>query len=163
MITRMDDRMQGTTQELRYAGWWRRAAAVLLDVLIVSVPTTAVLGLTAGTWTVGDVFAGLGLVWLFLAPDLVGIYAPLLMARGGRHNGQTLGKQALGIRVVVRTGGPMRAGTGFLREMVGKALLGFVPFYTFVDSLFPLWDDGRQAVHDKLAVTSVVHAGRMAE
>ena len=149
--------------DVKYAGWWRRAGATVLDWLIVAVPVTIAIGLAVGTWTAGDWLAALGLTFVLLAPFLAGLYAPLLMARRGRRNGQTLGKQAFGIRVLVRKGGPVPAGTGFLRELVGKALLGFVPFYTFVDSLFPLWDDGRQAVHDKLAVTSVVHAGRMDE
>jgi len=151
MITGMD--------EPEPAGWWRRAAATLLDGVIVSVPVAALAGLLAGTWsTVGDKLAGFALVWIFLSPFLAAIYAPLLMARGGRRNGQTLGKQALGIRVRTQTGEPVRFGTGLLRELVGKALLGFVPFYTFVDVTFPLWDDRRQALHDKLAVTLVRRA-----
>ena len=48
------------------------------------------------------------------------IYAPLLMAR---TNGQTLGRMAVGIRVVRNHGGPMTFGFAMLREVVVKALL----------------------------------------
>ncbi len=48
------------------------------------------------------------------------IYAPLLMAR---TNGQTLGRMAVGIRVVRNNGGPMTFGFAMLREVAVKALL----------------------------------------
>ncbi len=86
------------------------------------------------------------------------LYAPVLLARSGAHNGQTLGKQALGIRVVRTDAEALTASTALLRELVGRGLLGLVPFYSVVDVLFPLADARRQALHDKLASTFVVRA-----
>ena len=74
-------------------------------------------------------------------------YAPLLVARQGAHNGQTWGKQIVGIRVVRDSGQPVDIGFGFLREVVVKGLLfGFVGSFffsipTLLDYLWPLWDD----------------------
>ena len=50
-------------------------------------------------------------------------YAPTLMAREGQNNGQTWGKQMLGIRVVHDTGEPMSFGWSALREIAVKGLL----------------------------------------
>ena len=45
------------------------------------------------------------------------------MAREGAHNGQTWGKQIVGIRVVRDNGEPMDFGWSALREIVVKGLL----------------------------------------
>jgi uncharacterized RDD family membrane protein YckC len=86
------------------------------------------------------------------------LYGPLLMGRAGPRNGQTLGKQALGIRVVCDDGRPMAFGRGCVRELLGKALLGAATagLWTLLDVVWPLGDGRRQALHDKLATTTVV-------
>lgn len=86
------------------------------------------------------------------------LYAPPFLARSGVHNGQTPGKQVLGIRVVRTDAEALTASTALLRELVGRGLLGLVPFYSVLDVLFPLADTRRQALHDKLASTFVVRA-----
>lgn len=77
------------------------------------------------------------------------------MARGGANNGQTFGKQIAGIRVVHEAGQPMDFAKGIIRDFVGKTVLGFVPLYSLVDSLFPLGDGRNQAIHDKIGSTTV--------
>jgi uncharacterized RDD family membrane protein YckC len=90
------------------------------------------------------------------------LYAPLLMARGGARNGQTLGKQLIGIRVVRDSGQPVDVGFGFLREFVVKGVLfGFIGGFfasipTLVDYLWPLWDDQNRCLHDMVVSTHVV-------
>ena len=39
----------------------------------------------------------------------------------------------------------------------------FVPFLSLLDGLWPLWDDKRQALHDKVAGTNVVVSPRKVE
>lgn len=136
------------------AGWWKRVGATLIDTTILIVPLAVIFGLLAD---------GLGPLELVILGLLVGViagpfYTPLFMIRSGAHNGQTPGKQVVGIRVVTASGEPVRLGTALVRDFVGKTLLGFVPFYTLVDVLFPLFKGDRQAVHDKLASTYVVRA-----
>ncbi len=90
---------------------------------------------------------------------LVGIaYLTILESRKGAHNGQTLGKQATGIRIVRDDGEQMTFGRALLREGVGKYLLALVTLYIYlvVDYLWPLWDRENQALHDKIASTHVV-------
>ncbi|MGH3995362.1 MAG: RDD family protein, partial [Pseudonocardiaceae bacterium] len=91
-------------------------------------------------------------------------YAPLLMARQGERNGQTWGKQIVGIRAVRDNGQPFELGFGFLREFVVKNLLfvgvgGFFLYIpTIVDWLWPLWDDQNRCLHDMVVSTHVVRA-----
>jgi uncharacterized RDD family membrane protein YckC len=92
------------------------------------------------------------------------VYAPMLMAREGARNGQTLGKQALGIRVAREDGRPMSYGTAVLREWVAKTLVFqlaaaiVLGLATLLDYLWPLWDARNQALHDKLASTVVMRS-----
>lgn len=92
-------------------------------------------------------------------------YAPALMARSGARNGQTLAKQALGIRVVRTDGAPVGFWHGVLRTFVGQQLLTALTLYVYAvfDYLWPLRDPQNQALHDKLAKTWVVRAHAVAE
>jgi uncharacterized RDD family membrane protein YckC len=142
-----------------------RAMAAIVDALLV-----AALQLTlAAIVFVVAVFAGdtaheAGKVIrdnaLFIGIPVGFLYAPLLMAREGEHNGQTLGKQTMGIRVVRERQAPMDVPVGLLREALGKQILGVVTagIYLLVDFLWPLFDAERQAIHDKIAQTWVVRA-----
>jgi uncharacterized RDD family membrane protein YckC len=112
------------------SGWWRRVGATLLDLLI-SLP--------------------------FLIFIYVLVVSPILMGRDGPNNGQTWGKQALGIRVVRDDGQPFKYGTALLRDFVIKGLLfGAIAILSLIDSLWPLWDEQNQALHDKLVGTHVL-------
>jgi uncharacterized RDD family membrane protein YckC len=165
------------------SGWWPRVGATLLDGLIVMVLNAPTLGLAiavaAGgglrvhttvtghaTFTLSHemkvvaVIAGLA----YLVSVL--LYAPLLLRREGRRNGQTWGKQALSIRVVRDSGAPVDLGTGLLREVVAKLVilgaLGYVPlvggFAWLIWDLWPLWDKSNRAPHDMIARTHVLKA-----
>ncbi|MFB9313415.1 RDD family protein [Nocardioides plantarum] len=78
----------------------------------------------------------------------------------------TLGKLAMGTRVRLReTPGRLPLKAILLRWLVqyGPSSLGFVPLvgtatslWYLLDSLWPLWDSEKQALHDKAAKTSVV-------
>jgi uncharacterized RDD family membrane protein YckC len=91
-------------------------------------------------------------------------YYPLLMMRDGQANGQTLGKQIVGIRVVQESGDPFTYGSAVLREFAIKYLLFgvvggfFLAIPTLLNYLWPLWDDQNRALHDMLASTRVVQA-----
>ena len=128
-----------------------RAAALLLDGLIVGVPIVA---LSAAAGSSGT--AGIAVLWLLASV----LYAPMLLARHGEHNGQTLGKQALGLRVVTTAGVPVTFGVGVKRQLLGQTLIGLFTFgfYYLIDYAWPLWDERKQALHDKIATTYVFSA-----
>ncbi len=124
------------------ASWGQRVGATLIDGLILSAVALVVgLALAAGGADSGDATIGI-YVMVFLASV---VYSPLLMAREGDANGQTIGKGVIGIRVVHEDGHPMTVGRGLVRDGVGKALLGLIPLYTFIDVLWPLPDGDNQA------------------
>ncbi|WP_302182713.1 RDD family protein [Paraconexibacter antarcticus] len=141
--------------DLPRGGWWARAGASIIDALILVAVGIAVgiVAALAGASGDGSTIAIYGFV--FVATIL---YSPWLMAREGDANGQTVGKRAMGIRVVHAEGGPMTFSRGMMRDGVGKLVLGIIPFYTFVDVLVPLSDARKQAIHDKVGKTFVVLA-----
>ena len=72
-------------------------------------------------------------------------------------NGQTPGKQILGIRVYTATGEPASWGRTFFRELIAKLITGIlVGWIVFIDRLWALWDKDKQALYDKMAGTIVV-------
>jgi uncharacterized RDD family membrane protein YckC len=71
--------------------------------------------------------------------------------------GQSPAKAILKMRCMrVDTGTCATRGTMALREIVGKWLLGIIPFYWLVDNGFILFDEQLQAIHDKIANTVVI-------
>ena len=119
------------------AGFWQRFAALILDGLVLAVPSVIlyvidpILSNTLGT--------------------LIGILYYVLLEGGA--TGQTLGKRALGIRVYdLRQGGPIGYGRATIRYF-GR-ILSAIPF--FLGYFWMLWDKEKQCWHDKLAGDVVV-------
>jgi uncharacterized RDD family membrane protein YckC len=155
------------------ASWGSRLGAYLIDGLIVSVPALIlVLVLLGGAIGAGgdddDVaLAGaiLGIIGVFLVFLVVTLlYAPLLMIRSGEHNGQTWGKQLIGIRAVQDNGQPWTFWPAVVREVLLKNLaVGVASFVIpllpwFLNFFWPLWDDQNRALHDMAASSHVVKA-----
>ena len=150
---------EGTWSGRTLAGWWARVGATLLDTIFIMLLLAAavVAGILVGAATnelVGIPFYLVAaLVWLF--------YAPFLMTRSGGANGQTWGKQILGITVVRENQEPMTFGWSFIREFVIKTVVfgwigGTIVLGYLLDVLWPLWDNENRALHDMLATTRVV-------
>jgi uncharacterized RDD family membrane protein YckC len=150
------------------ASWGSRVGATLIDGIIIGIGATLILALFGSVFSVGFFAsdeAGIlsliaGLMLSFLAIAIVALlYAPLMMAR---TNGKTLGRMALGIRVVRASGEPMTLSWAMLREVAVKALLfGIAGSITFglanlADVLWPLWDDENRALHDFVVDTRTV-------
>ena len=147
------------------ASWGSRAAAYFVDGLILIVPVIVLTVIVVAIATGSDTGAWVtGIVGFLVFLVVVFIYAPYLMAREGEHNGQTWGKQMLGIRVVRDTGQTMSFGWAALREIAVKGLavsiassiIPIIPW--FLDYFWPLWDDENRALHDIICSTHVVRA-----
>ncbi|MEA2371208.1 MAG: hypothetical protein QOH12_1602 [Solirubrobacteraceae bacterium] len=122
------------------AGFWQRFGASFLDGIILGVVNIAL--------TVA--LKGLG----YALAVLVGV-AYIVYFEGG-PTGQTLGKRALGIRVIsFDTGGPIGYGRAFVRY-VGKIISAVVLLLGY---LWMLWDREKQCWHDKMASDVVVPVG----
>jgi uncharacterized RDD family membrane protein YckC len=157
-------------QTANLASWGIRAGALLLDGLfacLVSLPGVIVLIAAlasadtetdaAGTTTITDVNGGLlalGIVLLLLA-------VVFQFWNYGWRNGSkgcSLGKQVVGIRLVsIATrqapGGWVGLGRFLVRNLLG-ALTGGI--YTILTYLWPLWDEKKQTLDDKIFSTLVV-------
>ena len=87
--------------------------AALIDGIIISIPASILffvliagaVGITgddsdASVWAI----IGASILWFIVVAVIAFLYAPITMSRDGAHNGQTWGKQMLGIRVVRDSG-----------------------------------------------------------
>jgi uncharacterized RDD family membrane protein YckC len=149
---------EGTYEGYALASWGSRAGAALLDGLITTIPIWVGIALAfSGADVIGGILIVLGFLGSFF-------YAPVFMQRDGENNGQSLGKQVLGIRVVRENKEPFSLGQAMLREFVIKGLLVSVvgSFFLYlgplVNYLWPLWDEQNRAGHDFIASTRVVKA-----
>jgi uncharacterized RDD family membrane protein YckC len=119
------------------AGFWTRFAAAIIDGLIVAVVIVVLTLALKG--------AGYALGLLFSA-------AYFIYFEGG-PTGQTLGKRAMGIRVVsFDTGGPIGYGRAFIR-WIGRFVSQLI---IYIGYLWMLWDKEKQCWHDKFASDVVV-------
>jgi uncharacterized RDD family membrane protein YckC len=150
------------------AGWGSRAGAQIIDglivgagalILFIAITAPFSIGFLDGEDT-GVVSLILGALLAVVCVSIVALlYAPALMAR---TNGKTLGRMAMGIRVVRAGGEPITFGFAMLREVVVKTLLfGIAGAITggiaqVVDYLWPLWDEENRALHDFVVNTRTI-------
>ncbi|HSA91294.1 MAG TPA: RDD family protein [Burkholderiales bacterium] len=122
-----------------YAGFWPRAAAALIDALIVVVilgPLVALLG--PRTWDLAG--------FLAVAAAVIGFW---------RTCGATPGKIALGVKIVdAATGGPPTLGRLVLRFLA--YFVSALPLY--LGFLWAAFDRRKQSWHDKIARTVVINS-----
>jgi|SRR5688500_2823705 len=147
------------------AGWGTRLGATVIDWLILLVPVGVLIAIIIAVAVGSDTGAIVTTIVGFLAYLVVAfIYAPVLMSRDGARNGQTWGKQILGIRVVRDSGEPMSFWYAALREIgvkgfavsIASSIIPFIPW--FLNYFWPLWDDQNRALHDMVVSTHVIEA-----
>ena len=120
------------------AGFWSRLGAAAIDGLIF-LCVLRILVIEIGT----------GGEWIALAATI----AYYVGCEG--HDGQTLGKRALRIRVAdIDTGAPI----GYLRALVRYLASLVSALAIYLGYLWMLWDPERQTWHDKLSRSVVVPA-----
>lgn len=120
------------------AGFGTRLLALLVDWLVLLIPNIVfVIAIEGALGSLLSLIVGIAYYTYF----------------EGGPTGQTLGKRALGIRVIdFRGGGPIGYARGFLRY-IGR----FVSSIVFLLGYFwMLWDKEKQTWHDKIATTVVV-------
>jgi uncharacterized RDD family membrane protein YckC len=151
---------------MRFASWWSRAVALLLDSAIVIAIALGVRTVLARSILGESVHALDNSYWLQLATAMLaaGLYYPVLM---WRTDGGTVGKLALKIRVVSMNRQAMTLSLAATREVVIQTgvigalallpaplrALGFV--VALLDYLWPLWDREKRALHDMVVGTRV--------
>jgi uncharacterized RDD family membrane protein YckC len=129
------------------APWWKRLVALMVDNVLLYIVTVlvSVRAGSSGAVTTLRFVAELALTFCYFG-YLNGV------------PGQTVGKRVLGIRCVdADTGEAIGFRRGLARQAVVAVLSLAFLFPAFLDGLWPLWDQKRQAWHDKV-VRSVVIA-----
>ncbi len=128
-----------------HASFVRRASALMIDAVLLGI-IQAALQQTVATAGSGDVQVSSGSAIGFV----IGAAYHIVMLV--KHDGQTIGKQLMHIRVVTEDGSPvsfMTSGIRYLVSLLSSAVLG-------LGFLWMIFDGKKQTWHDKLARTEVV-------
>ncbi len=162
----------GAAGSYPFAGFGARLGAVILDGLIIGIPLAILYAIAAalffgtaqtgtdstGATTLTGVNSGattIAGILIFIVIVLAFLYEPLMTARKGARNGQTIGKRIVGIRIISAGGGPITAGQAWGRFLFRGLISGSIFYLGF---LWMLWDSKQQTWHDKVANTLVVKA-----
>ena len=150
---------------MRYAGWWRRVGAAILDGVIgwiFIVPGFAVFLAGPKRTTVCNDFSGFerscevptgGTIALGVLLYLAGIIFYLVIYCRMLGQGATWGRKAAGYRVLdERTAQPI--GTGRAVGRYFATILSALPCY--LGFLWPLWDAENRTFHDMIVRTRAV-------
>ena len=147
---------QANLEDVQYVSFVARAAAAVIDVIVMQVGSMFInalfLGMLLGNLTSGN------MILATVGPLMVGgafalFYTVWLESSPWQA---TLGKRMLGIKVVDLQGRRIGLGMSSWRNMAkGLSMLTLGVGY-----LMPLWDHRRQALHDKAAGCLVIRATR---
>jgi uncharacterized RDD family membrane protein YckC len=163
---------------MQYAGFGSRLGAYLIDGVVITLMfVPAIIAIVAGpkkistcsidssgNVTIGDPINGICEVpsgGTIAAAVLLGLVAAVGMflyhaKLEGGPSGQTLGKKALGIKVVDATsGGPIGAGRAIGRFLFAALISGNLCYLGF---LWNIWDKRKQTWHDKVVNSVVIKA-----
>jgi uncharacterized RDD family membrane protein YckC len=152
------DQVQG---ELALASLWSRFFAAMIDGILMAVLTIVpAMMFFGGFQAYGEAMQGGFLVKLTV---LAISYAAYLLVNGYflEQNGQSIGKKALGIKIVRSDGSKADFARIALRRQSFNYLVQLVPFVGWliglVDVLF-IFRDSKKCVHDEIADTVVIQA-----
>ena len=139
------------------AEWWQRLLARILDSLVLGVVLVPLSLLTAGN---GPTLLGQNVVVMIVGAILLFVYDTVQHATWG----QTIGKRALGTKVVaISDRGPITSGAAASRAAVYGLVPNLIPclgtLFALLNALWLFWDPNRQCLHDKAAGTIVVKTG----
>ena len=151
--------------ELELAGRGARLGAAILDGLVLGIPIMAIaaglgMNMVGSVKTASDVevFTNSGpmlFVQYGLPIILTTVYEGWMLSTFG---GQTLGKKALGIKVVMPDGSTITSGQAWGRGL-SRALMQLTQILGLVDILF-IFSKSRTTLHDRIVKTRVVRAKR---
>jgi uncharacterized RDD family membrane protein YckC len=143
-----------------YAGFWIRVGAVLIDGLILGAIAALLvfvvflalmprIASSAGAPDTAMMFATamVGIVYLFILAGAA-CYEAFFVARSGA----TIGKKAVGLKVVMPDGGPVSLGRAFGRYFA-KMLSGIPLYFGFIMVGF---DSEKRGLHDYICNTRVI-------
>lgn len=147
-----------------YATWADRAVGYIIDSLLVAA-AMLVLYLVLGGFFASIVGLGgdrsefmggmccLLIVIMPVATLLVGIYNRVFLVS---LRGYSIGQGVMKLKVIDANGQLLTQGNAAIR-LLAQVALGFIPFISVIDLLWPLWDETRQTLHDKAVGAFVIY------
>ncbi|KAB2587771.1 MULTISPECIES: RDD family protein [Streptomyces] len=130
------------------AHWGLRAGGLIIDGLIIGTPYLLLVGIGGA---MGDAAGGILALLGFLV--MIGLTLWQLYQEG--TTGQTIGKKAVGIRVLREADGrPLGFGMAFVRRLAH--FLDSIACY--IGWLWPLWDEKKQTFADKVCSSVVIRS-----
>lgn len=140
------------SQTYRYAGFWMRFWAYMLDVIVVS----SVSGILLSSLSlINDGEPMMLAVWTVRGIAAASIYY-LYFILMTKFLGQTLGKMVLGIRVIQENDRPLTWLDVIFREGIGRLIYNIVFGLKFL-YLIVAFSSEKQGIHDMIGHTRVVH------
>lgn len=144
-------------------GFWIRFVAYMIDALIITAVTAVLVGVFAGFILLTDQPVDherptapiiLGVLLLIFATIAVNWLYEALMTSS--PSGATLGKMALGLRIVRFDGAQLSFGRATARHFLKYMITPLVPF--FIGYLMAAFTNRKRALHDMLADTLVIRS-----
>ena len=156
----------------QYGGFWLRLLARFIDGLVLMIPSVTVMILVVGTSFFTSIMGGdfsvlTGGTPMFIVAGLINacMYAAYEAFLTSTYGG-TLGKMALGLRVILTDGSMLNLQQALIRHLIyaGGGIIGaLVPMAGFLNALWMVadnvsaaFDPQKRALHDRIANTFVV-------
>ena len=156
----------------QYGGFWMRFLARVIDALVLMIPAVTVMILVLGTSFFTSVMGGDFSVFtngtpMFIVAGLINalMYASYEAFLTSTYGG-TLGKMALGLRVILPDGGMLNLQQALIRHLIynGGSIIGaLLPLagvlnllWILADNVSAAFDPQKRALHDRIANTFVV-------
>ena len=143
---------EALVSEQRYAGFWMRLWAFLIDLIVISSLNGILLSpfkfvnegiaISVGIWTVPGIVSAIVFYAYFV-----------LMTK---FFGQTVGKMILGIKVVRENEEPLRWSDVLFRELVGRFIYRAFWFLMVLYIIVGFMDE-KQGLHDMIVDTRVIY------
>ena len=150
---------EGVGVSTQYGGFWRRAVALWIDnvlITLVSYPIGMIMAVPTVSGFGGDLFFvfsrafisafwGWGAAITFALEIAYNVYFV-------SQKGATLGKMVMGLKIVTATGGPISVGRALARYF--SRILSYLIFC--IGYIMAAFDDQKRALHDHICNTRVI-------
>lgn len=136
----------------RYAGFWMRFWAYLLDLVVVASINGIIVAPLIAITNVSQIRIAFFSIEVIVVAIVTILYFLLLTKRWG----QTIGKRVFGIKVISKKEVPLTWSSLIFREVVGRYIVqAFMITYTLY--LIVAFQSKKQGLHDMIGDTIVIH------
>ncbi|MCT8137368.1 RDD family protein [Anaerobacillus sp. CMMVII] len=136
----------------RYAGFWMRFWAYLLDLVVVA----SINRILIAPFLVFANIQGIEIGFISLEMLIMSIVTFLYFLVLTKNWGQTIGKRVFGLKVISNTAQPLTWSAVLFREVIGRYILQAFTL-TYILYIIVPFQKKKQGLHDMIGDTYVVH------